>query len=139
MIRMSTRTIAVGALAAMTAVGTAGAASADSVAPNGRYNVVGGSDQFYVDITANCATQGCTANLASNRGWTSTATLNNNVWTFNVTKPDGVICADGNYADIVIRYAVDANTLAGFVIADSNGECPGGQITRTPIQLVKLG
>lgn len=139
MIRVSTRPMGAIALAAMTALGTAGVASADPVAPNGRYNVVGGSDQFYVDITSNCATQGCTANLVSNRGWTSVATLNNNVWTYSVTKPDGVICADGNYADIVIRYAVDANTMAGFVIADSNGECPGGQITRTPIQLVKLG
>ena len=58
---------------------------------------------------------------------------------YNVTKPDGVICGDGNYADIVIRYSIDATTLAGTVTADSNGECSGGQVTRAPIQLQKVG
>ena len=66
-------------------------------------------------------------------------TLNNGVWTYNVTKPDGVICGDGNYADVIIRYALDANTLAGTITADSNGECPGGQVTQAPIQLTKVG
>lgn len=62
------------------------------------------------------------------------ATLHNNTWTYNVVKPQGAICADGNFADIVIRYAIDNNTLAGIVTADSNGECPGGQVTQAPIQ-----
>lgn len=126
-----------GALSAVAVLAAAPAWAA--VAPNGRYNVVGGSDQFYVTITSNCATEGCTANLVSNRGWTSVATLRNGRWSYSVTKPDGVICADGNYANVVIRYSVDANTMAGTVTADSNGECPGGQVTQAPIQLVKLG
>ncbi|MGV0991351.1 MAG: hypothetical protein ACOYB7_03770 [Mycobacterium sp.] len=126
------------AVAAGTAIAFAGSAQADA-ALNGKYAAVGGSDQFYVTVVSNCATAGCTANLVSNKGWTSVATMQNGTWTFDVVKPQGAICADGNFADIVIRYAVDANTLAGTVTADSNGECPGGQITQAPIQLTKVG
>ena len=130
-----------GALATIAALGTAGLASADPAPLNGKYSAANGSDQFYVTVTSNCptVTNGCTANLVSNRGWTSVATLNNGTWTYTVTKPDGVICADGNYANVVIRYAIDADTLAGTVTADSNGECPGGQLTQAPIRLTKVG
>jgi opacity protein-like surface antigen len=129
--------VAAGALSAAALVSAASAAAA--VAPNGRYSVVGGSDQFYVTITSNCATEGCTAKLVSNRGWTSVATLTGGRWSYSVTKPDGVICADGNYANVVIRYSVDADTMAGTVLADSNGECPGGQVTQFPVQLTRIG
>ena len=125
-------------LAAVTALGAASPAHADA-GLNGQYSVVGGSDQFYVTAVSNCATEGCTASLVSNRGWTAVATLTNGRWTYNVVKPDGVVCGDGNYADIVIRYALDANTLSGMVTADSNGECPGGQVTQAPIQLTRTG
>ena len=125
-------------LAAVTGLGSASPAHADT-ALNGQYSVVGGSDQFYVTVASTCATEGCTASLVSNRGWTAVATLTNGRWNYNVTKPDGVVCGDGNYADIVIRYSLDANTLAGTVTADSNGECPGGQVTQAPIQLQKIG
>lgn len=130
--------LAVGALSAAAALVSAASAGA-AVAPNGRYSVVGGSDQFYVTISSNCATEGCTASLVSNRGWTSVATLTGGRWSYNVTKPDGVICADGNYANVVIKYSVDAETLAGTVLADSNGECPGGQVTQFPVQLSRIG
>ncbi|MCI4673759.1 hypothetical protein [Candidatus Mycolicibacterium alkanivorans] len=95
----------------------------------------------YVNATSNCATatDGCTANLASNRGWTSVATLTNGRWNFTVTKPDGVVCDDGSYAPVSIAYSVDAATLAGTVTADSNGDCPGGQVTRAPFRLQKIG
>ena len=138
--RITRSMAAAGALAAVGLVGAATAA-ADPASFNGRYTVVGGSDQFFVTATSACpaATEGCTANLVSNRGWTSVASLHNGIWTYNVTKPDGAVCADGNYADIVIRYAIDANTLGGMVTADSNGECPGGQVTQAPIQLTKIG
>ena len=135
--RVTTRCWTAAALA-IAVLGAAGPASA-AVAPNGRYNVVGGSDQFFVTISSNCATEGCTASLVSNRGWTSVATLSNGQWSYNVTKPDGVICGDGNYANVVIRYSVDAETLAGTVTADSNGECPGGQVTQFPVQLTRIG
>ena len=36
-----------------------------------QYAIVGGSDEFYVTATSNCATDGCTASLVSNRGWTA--------------------------------------------------------------------
>lgn len=134
--RAFTRALTAAALAAGTAITTAGLAQADLA---GRYAVAGGSDQFYVTVTPTCLTNGCTASLVSNRGWTAVATLNNGTWTYNVVKPQGAICADGNFADIVIRYAIDNNTLAGVVTADSNGECPGGQVTQAPIQLTKVG
>ena len=134
--RAITRALTAAALAAGAAIGSAGLAHADL---SGRYTVVGGSDQFYVTATPSCVTEGCTASLVSNRGWTAVATLNNGTWTYNVVKPQGAICADGNFADIVIRYAIDNNTLAGNVTADSNGECPGGQVTQAPIQLTKIG
>lgn len=125
-------------LGAMTSLGVASPAQADS-ALTGQYSVVGGSDEFYVTAVSNCATEGCTASLVSNRGWTSVATLTNGRWTYDVIKPDGVICGDGNYADVIIRYSVDPSTLSGTVTADSNGECSGGQVTQAAIQLVKVG
>ena len=140
--KLTARTLALsGAVAAAAALGSVGPASADPASLNGRYTVAGGSDQFYVTATSACATatEGCTASLVSNRGWTSVATLTNGSWNYTVVKPDGVICGDGNYADIVIRYSVDAATLAGMVVADSNGECPGGQVTQVPIQLTRIG
>jgi hypothetical protein len=137
------RTIARGVMAGcvlsvMTAVGAASPAYADQ-SLNGQYSMVGGSDQFYVTAVSNCATEGCTASLVSNRGWTAVATLTNGRWNYDVIKPDGVICGDGNYADVIIRYSLDASTLSGTVTADSNGECSGGQVTQVPIQLQKVG
>lgn len=140
--RVGTRALAVsGALAAAAVLGSLPPAHAANGTLNGKYAVAGGSDQFFVTASSACpaAVEGCTASLVSNRGWTSVATLTNGRWTFSVTKPDGVICGDGNYADVVIRYAVDAATLTGTVTADSNGECPGGQVTQAPIQLTQVG
>jgi hypothetical protein len=134
-------TLAGGTMAIVAALCAAAPAVADPAPLNGKYATANGSDQFFVTVTSNCptVTDGCTATLVSNRGWSSVATLNNGVWTYAVTKPDGVICADGNYANVVIRYAVDANSLAGTVTADSNGECPGGQVTQAPVRLTKVG
>jgi hypothetical protein len=125
-------------LAAVAALGAASPAHADA-GLNGQYSAAGGSDLFYVTAVSNCATEGCTASLVSNRGWTAVATLTTGRWIYSVTKPDGVVCSDGNYADVIIRYSLDANTLAGTVTADSNGECSGGQVTQAPIQLQKIG
>lgn len=139
--RVTTRVASAAALVGLAAVGAAAPAAADPAPLNGRYAVAGGSDQFFVTATSSCpaATEGCTASLVSNRGWTSVATLTGGRWTYDVVKPDGVICGDGNFADVVIRYSIDANTLAGNVLADSNGECPGGQVTQFPVQLTKIG
>lgn len=127
------------ALAAVAAIGSAAGASADPTSLNGRYAVAGGSDQSVVTAKSNCATEGCTAALVSNIGWTAVATMNGGRWNFNVVKPDGVVCSDGSFADVVIRYSIDASTLAGTVHADSNGECPGGQVTQSALQLTKVG
>ena len=144
-----TRTIT-GALAATFVTATVAAAmpmgfiapaNADLSPLNGRYAIVGGADGIYVNATSNCATpvEGCTARLASNRGWTSVATLTGGRWNFTVTKPDGVVCDDGSYAPVRIAYSVDAATLAGTITADSNGDCPGGQLTQAAFQLQKIG
>lgn len=127
------------ALAAVATIGSTATVHADPGGLSGRYAVAGGSDQSFVTAKSNCATEGCTATLVSNLGWTAVATLNGGRWNFNVVKPDGVICSDGNFADVVIRYSIDASTLAGTVHADSNGECPGGQITQSALQLTKVG
>ena len=116
-------------------------ANADPSLLNGRYAIVGGADNISVTATSSCAApvDGCTARLDSTRGWTSTATLTGGRWNFTVTKPDGVVCDDGSYAPVRIAYSVDAATLSGTITADSNGDCPGGQVTQAAFQLQKVG
>ena len=128
-------------VAAAIPMGLIAPANADPSPLSGRYAIVGGADSLYVTATSNCTTpaDGCTANLVSNRGWTSVATLTGGRWNFTVTKPDGVVCDDGSYAPVSIAYSVDAATLAGFITADSNGDCPGGQVTQAQFQLQKIG
>ena len=128
-------------LAATGALGFAASAAADPALINGTYAVKGGDDGAVVTASSNCApvVNGCTANLSSTLGWTSVATLTDGRWNFTVTKPDGVVCDDGSYAPVRIAYSVDAATLTGTVTADSNGDCPGGQITQAPFQLTKIG
>jgi len=128
-------------VAAAIPMGFVAPANADPSPLSGRYAIVGGVDGIYVDATSSCAaaTDGCTANLASNRGWTSVATLTGGRWNFTVTKPDGVVCDDGSFAPVSIAYSVDAATLAGTITADSNGDCPGGQVTQAGFQLQKIG
>ncbi|MGI9123839.1 MAG: hypothetical protein ACR2JM_03680 [Mycobacterium sp.] len=127
-----------GAAAAAATIGFAGPALADPPLLNGTYDVDGGSDEFYWTASSTCATDGCVAKIVSNRGWSSNAVMNGGRWNFTVTKPDGVVCADGNYAPIVIAYSMDAVSLAGTVTADSNGNCPGGQVTTAQFQVKKI-
>lgn len=129
------------ATAVVAALGFAASASADPALINGTYAVKGGDDGAVVTASSNCVpvVNGCTANLTSTLGWTSVATLTDGRWNFTVTKPDGVVCDDGSYAPVRIAYSVDAATLTGTVTADSNGDCPGGQITQAPFQLSKIG
>ena len=90
-----------------------------------------GAEGAVVTAASNCApvVNGCTANLTSTVGWTSVATFTDGRWNFTVTKPDGIVCDNGAYAPVRIAYSVDATTLNGTITADSNGDCPGGQIT----------
>jgi hypothetical protein len=126
------------AAAALTVIGTAGPASALPLF-NGVYDVDGGSEEFHWTVQSTCATDGCTANIISNRGWTAVATMAGGRWNFATSKPDSMVCPDGHFAPIILRYSLDGATLDGIVTADSNGECPGGQITQVPIQIEKVG
>jgi hypothetical protein len=137
-----TRTLtSAAAAAAVTAIGFAASASADPASINGTYAVRGGDDGAVVTASSTClpVVNGCTANLNSSVGWTSIATFTDGRWNFTVTKPDGVVCDDGSYAPVRIAYSVNAATMTGTLTADSNGDCPGGQITQAPFQLIKVG
>jgi len=137
-----TRTLTTGVvLAASAALSFAASASADPAAINGTFAVKGGDDGAVVTAASSCnpVVNGCTANLSSTVGWTSVATYTNGRWNFTVTKPDGIVCDNGNYAPVRIAYSVDAANLNGTITADSNGDCPGGQITQVPFQLTKIG
>ncbi len=105
---------------------------------NGVYDIDGGSDEFYWTVQSPCADEGCTARIVSNRGWTAVATLAGGRWNFNTSKPDAIVCPNGSFAPIILRYSLDANNLSGIVTADSNGECAGGQVTQVPIQVRKI-
>ena len=126
------------AAAALTAVGLAAPAQADPSLLNGTYDIDGGDQDAYWTASSTCATDGCVARIVSNVGWSGNAVMNNGRWNLTVTKPDGVVCSDGNYAPIVIAYSVDAASGAGTVTADSNGNCPGGQITAAQFQIRKI-
>ncbi len=137
-----TRTLtSAAALAAVAALGFAASAGADPAAINGTFAVKGGDEGAVVTAASSCnpVVNGCTANLTSTVGWTSVATFTDGKWNFTVTKPDGVVCDNGSYAPVRIAYSVDAATMTGTITADSNGDCPGGQITQAPFQLTKVG
>ncbi len=125
------------ALAALAASGFAASAHADPALLNGTY--AGGDAENVWTITSSCGPAGCTATVTSNQGWSVPAAFANGSWNFAVTKPDGVICADGRYEPAVISMSVDPVTLAGVISADSNYGCPGGILSQTPFQLRKVG
>lgn len=138
--RVIARALVAGGVVAATAVlGPAGQALADPPLLNGIYDIDGGDQDSYWTASSTCATDGCVARIASNVGWSGNAVMNAGRWNLTVTKPDGVVCSDGNYAPVVIAYTVDAITGAGTVTADSNGNCPGGQITVAQFQTRKIG
>lgn len=132
-----TRTLVAAAVAATAATSLAGPAAADPPLLNGVY--AGGDSENLWTVTSSCGAAGCTATVSSNQGWAVPATYTNGRWNFQVTKPDGVICADGRYEPAVISMSVDPVTLAGVISADSNYGCPGGILSQTPFQLRKVG
>jgi len=139
MTTMTLRALVTAATAtATTALAFAVPTYADPPSIDGTYAIDGNVEGSVITVTSNCATEGCTATVTSTRGWTSLATMTGGMWNFTVTKPDGVVCDDGNYAPIYIRYSVDPATLTGSLTADSGGQCPGGQVTQTPFRLRKV-
>lgn len=127
------------AAAAAVALTAAAPAQADPPLLDGIYVMDGGGDGFYFVISSSCVANVCTANMSSNRGWSTQGTFNNGRWYFNVVKPDGVVCEDNSYAPVVVDYSIDAVTLEGTLTSDSNGGCPGGQVTDVPFRLHRVG
>ncbi|MDA0252983.1 MAG: hypothetical protein O2892_18535 [Actinomycetota bacterium] len=126
------------AVATAATLGLAAPAQANPSLLNGTYDIDGGDQDAYWTASSTCATDGCVARIVSNVGWSGNAVMNNGRWNLTVTKPDGVVCSDGSYAPVVIAYSVDAVSGAGTVTADSNGDCPGGQITAAQFQIKKI-
>ena len=126
-------------IAGVVAPGLATPAGADPALLNGTFTGDGDTGQFVWTISSDCATEGCTANVTSRQGWTSIATLSNGRWNMNVSKPGGVICDDGRVLPATVTFSIDAVTLSGTMISDSNSGCPGGEIRQAPIALVKVG
>jgi hypothetical protein len=126
------------AVASAATLGLAAPAQANPSLLNGTYDIDGGDQDAYWTASSTCATDGCVARIVSNVGWSGNAVMNNGRWNLTVTKPDGVVCSDGSYAPVVIAYSVDAVSGAGTVTADSNGDCPGGQITAAQFQIKKI-
>ncbi len=114
-------------------------AQADPALLNGIYTGDGNTGQFRWTISSNCATEGCTAAVASSQGWRSIATLSDGRWNMTVSKPDGAFCDDGSVVPATVTFSIDAATLNGTVASDSNSSCAGGEIRQAPIKLVKVG
>ncbi|CAJ1493351.1 hypothetical protein MU0083_000274 [[Mycobacterium] kokjensenii] len=121
-----------------TALNSAVEADADPQSQGGVYAIEGGAEGYFIVVAPHCVTNGCTAEITSNRGFDGPAVLNNGRWDFKISKPDGVVCDDGSYAPVVVDYSVDAVSLEGVLTADSNGNCPGGQVTQAPFRLRKV-
>jgi len=132
------RTLATAAAAsAIAGTALAGTAHADPSLLNGTYRGADGDPLAVWTIATSCGSAGCTGTVASNKGWTSPATLSGGRWTFTVSSPGAITCADGRIEPAVVSMAVDPVTLGGVITADSNYGCPGGTLTQTPFQLVR--
>ena len=126
------------AVPAIAGVALAGPTHADPPLLNGTYSVIDGDPMSVWTIATSCGPAGCTGRVASNKGWTSPATLTSGRWTFTVSKPGGLTC-DGHYERAVMSMSIDPVTLGGVLSSDSNFGCAGGILTQNPFQLRKVG
>src|SRR6478672_9820089 len=126
------------AMAAIAGVALAGITHADPPLLNGTYSGTDGDPMSVWTIATSCGPAGCTGRVASNKGWTSPATLTGGRWTFTVSKPGGLTC-DGHYERAVMSMSIDPVTLGGVLSSDSNFGCAGGIVTQNPFQLRKVG
>ena len=126
------------AVPAIAGVALAGPTHADPPLLNGTYSVIDGDPMSVWTIATSCGPAGCTGKVASNKGWTSPATLTAGRWTFTVSKPGGLNC-DGHYEPAVMSMSIDPVTLGGVLSSDSNFGCAGGILTQNPFQLRKVG
>lgn len=81
-----------------------------------------------------------TASLASRRdrqaNYGGRARLTGDLWTFQVSKADGVMCPDGSTAPTTETYAFDDVTLAGTHTTIHSDECGlAPRMTKTPFAL----
>jgi hypothetical protein len=132
-----TRTLATAAAMTAVAAGFAGSAHAEPPSFNGSYT--GGDVENVWTVQTACPTEGCTGTVSSNQGWQVPAKLVSGLWQFLITKPDGAICADGNYAPAYIEIEVDPASLNGTINLDDNYSCPGGNVTTSAFKLTKVG
>ena len=123
---------------AIAGVALAGTTHADPPLLNGTYSVIDGDPMSVWTIATSCGPAGCTGKVASNKGWTSPATLTAGRWTFTVSKPGGLNC-DGHYEPAVMSMSIDPVTLGGVLSSDSNFGCADGILTQSPFQLRKVG
>jgi hypothetical protein len=138
MVTYSRRLVTGLAALGVAATGFAAPASADPPLLNGIYTT--GDPSNVWTIATSCGLfNGCSGSVASNAGWNSPVRFVNGRWDFTVSKPDAVICADGQYGTTVVSISIDAVSLGGVMSADSNGVCAGGTTDQTPFQLRKLG
>ena len=126
------------AVPAIASVALAGTTHADPPLLNGTYSVIDGDPMSVWTIATSCGPAGCAGTVASNKGWTSPATLTSGRWTFTVSKPGGLNC-DGHYEPAVMSMSIDPVTLGGVLSSDSNFGCAGGILTQNPFQLRKVG
>ncbi|MET0995613.1 MAG: hypothetical protein ABWY20_16715, partial [Mycobacterium sp.] len=119
------------------ATGLAGSAQAEPPSFNGSYT--GGDVENVWTVQTACPTEGCTGTVSSNQGWQVPTKLVSGLWQFLITKPDGAICADGNYAPAYIEIEVNPVNLNGTITLDDNYSCPGGNVTTSPFTLTKIG
>ncbi|GJF12982.1 hypothetical protein NGTWS0302_17920 [Mycolicibacterium cyprinidarum] len=139
MVRFSTTLATAAALSAIAGTVLAGTAHADPPLLNGTYRGAGGDPMAVWTIATSCGPTGCTGRVASNKGWISPTTLTGGRWTFTVSKPGAITCADGRIEPAVDMLSIDPVTLSGVMTTDSNYGCPGGTLTHTPFQLTKAG
>lgn len=131
--RNSSRAVALSAAAVISAA----PAYADPPLLNGEYQ--GDDQEFAWTIATSCSPADCHGTVSSNQGWTSPMHLVDGLWKFDITKPDGGLCADGSYAPAIIRISIDPVSLVGVVTTSSDGECPGSTLSSKPFQLHQLG
>lgn len=96
-------------------------------------------DPTLVTVSSNCATEGCVAHIAGERGNVQgDATLTGGVWTLSVRNPVGDICEGNRYpADQV--YTWDPVTLQGTLSSAYGPSCDGTSgVATTAFTLTKV-
>ena len=129
-------------VAAAIPMGFIAPANADPSPLSGRYAIVGGAEGFYVNVTSNCATrhrrmhrQPRQQPRLDQRRHPERRRLELHRHQARRRRSAPTVATRRSS----IAYSVDAATLAGTITANSNGDCPGGQVTQAAFQLQRIG